>query len=355
MSARWKRWAGVATTLGLALAVGLIAWQGLDAVTAVLAVGGWSLALLVPYQLAPIVLAALSWRPLLPEAPRGGLAELSVASWIGLSVNWLLPAAQIGGDLARVRLLALGGAKGAEAGASVVVDKTVQAVVQVAFSLLGLTLLVILIGSHDLVLWGGGFLLLLSVSLAVFYRLQRAAPAGRAMGIVARLLPRTSLGKALLHGQAFDQALEAVYRRPGALALSLLWRLAERFAKAGEVWIALWLLGHPVSFAEAVVLESLTQAARAAAFAVPAGLGVQEGALVLVGGALGLSPDVTLALSLAKRFRELAVGLPGLVAWQRRERRPAGRSGGLIPSSARTRPEAPIKAMVCGRRRGAGG
>ncbi|MEM7222307.1 MAG: lysylphosphatidylglycerol synthase domain-containing protein [Pseudomonadota bacterium] len=321
MSARWKRWAGLATTLGLALAVGLIAWQGLDAVTAVLAVGGWSLALLVPYQIAPIVLAALSWRPLLRQAPAGGLGELSFASWIGLSVNWLLPAAQIGGDLARVRLLALGGARASDAGASVVVDKTVQAVVQVAFSLLGLALLLVLVGTHDLVLWGGGFLLLLSASLYVFYRLQRAAPAGRAMGLAARLLPGSSLAKALPHGVSFDQALEAIYRRRGALALSVLWRLGERFAKAGEVWLALWLLGHPVSFAEAVVLESLTQAARAAAFAVPAGLGVQEGALVLVGSALGLSPNVTLALSLAKRFRELVVGLPGLIAWQRRERR----------------------------------
>ena len=320
MSGRWKRWAGLAASLGLALAVALIAWQGLDAVTAVLAVGGWTLLLLVAYQIVPFVLAALSWRPLFAEAPRGGLSGLTRATWIGLSVNWLLPAAQIGGDLARVRLLALEGVKGADAGASVVVDKTVQAVVQVAFSLLGLGLLLALVGSHDLVVWGGGFLLLLSASLYVFYRLQRAAPAGRAMGLAARLLPRSSLAKALPHGQAFDRALEAVYRRPWAIALSVLWRLAERFAKAGEVWLALWLLGHPVSFAEAVVLESLTQAARAAAFAVPAGLGVQEGALVLVGSALGLSPNVALALSLAKRFRELVVGLPGLVAWQRRER-----------------------------------
>ncbi len=33
-------------TIGLALAIGLITWQGLDAVAAVLAVGGWSLVLL---------------------------------------------------------------------------------------------------------------------------------------------------------------------------------------------------------------------------------------------------------------------------------------------------------------------
>ena len=87
-------------------------------------------------------------------------------------------------------------------------------------------------------------------------------------------------------------------------------------------------MGHPVSLIEALILESLTQAVRAAAFVVPAGLGVQEGGLVLIGGALGLSPDLSLALSLAKRFRELIVGLPGLLVWQLRERRHRNRTAG---------------------------
>ncbi len=84
---------------------------------------------------------------------------------------------------------------------------------------------------------------------------------------------------------------------------------------AGEVWLALLLLGHPVSVTEATVLESLGQAIRAAAYAVPAGLGVQEGGFVVLGMTLGFGPEVGLVLSLAKRFRELLVGLPGLVAW----------------------------------------
>ncbi len=47
----------------------------------------------------------------------------------------------------------------------------------------------------------------------------------------------------------------------------------------------------------------------------PAGLGVQEGGFVVLGMTLGFGPEVGLVLSLAKRFRELLVGLPGLVAW----------------------------------------
>ena len=129
--ARLKSYAYAALTLGLTLAIGLIAWRGLDAVAAVLAVGGWSLALLGGYQIAPLLLAALSWRRLLGPGLDRGLVELTAISWIGLSVNWLLPATQIGGDLLRVRLLILSGSNGAVAGASIVVDKTIQAGIQI--------------------------------------------------------------------------------------------------------------------------------------------------------------------------------------------------------------------------------
>jgi uncharacterized membrane protein YbhN (UPF0104 family) len=75
-------------------------------------------------------------------------------------------------------------------------------------------------------------------------------------------------------------------------------------------------LGHPVSLAAALALESLTLAARSLVFVAPAGLGVQEAGLVGVGHVLGLGSDVAIALSLAKRMREILFGLPALAAWQ---------------------------------------
>ncbi len=84
----------------------------------------------------------------------------------------------------------------------------------------------------------------------------------------------------------------------------------------GEVWLALSFLGHPVSLLSAMMLESLGQAVRAGAFAVPGALGVQEGGYVMLGRVLGLGPETALALSLAKRVRELLLGIPGLIAWQ---------------------------------------
>lgn len=233
--ARLKNTTYAALSLGLALAIGLIVWQGIDAIAAVLAVAGWSLILLGLYQIAPILMAALSWRPLLPGDPHRRLTELTAVTWIGLSVNWLLPVAQVGGDLLRARLLSLGGANGAAAGASVVVDKTIQAVAQVAFSLLGLILLIAVAGAHTIAYWVAGFAAVLSACLYVFFKLQRQAPAGRILALLRRAFPGAAFRDSLPDGSAFDAALDGLYRQRSQIALSILWRCAERLAKAGEV------------------------------------------------------------------------------------------------------------------------
>ena len=50
------------------------------------------------------------------------------------------------------------------------------------------------------------------------------------------------------------------------------------FFGALEVWVMLSFLGLPAGYPEALVIESLTQAIRGAAFAIPGALGAQEGA-----------------------------------------------------------------------------
>jgi hypothetical protein len=49
---------------------------------------------------------------------------------------------------------------------------------------------------------------------------------------------------------------------------------------------------------------------------VPGALGALEGGLVVFGAFMGVSADIALAISLSKRVRELALGLPGLMVWQ---------------------------------------
>jgi uncharacterized membrane protein YbhN (UPF0104 family) len=98
-------------------------------------------------------------------------------------------------------------------------------------------------------------------------------------------------------------------------------QLAALISGSFEIWFALRLFGHPVGWGAALALESMTQAVRHLAFVVPAGLGIQEAGLVLFGHAFGISSELALAVSMAKRIREVLCGLPALMSWQWSESR----------------------------------
>ena len=93
------------------------------------------------------------------------------------------------------------------------------------------------------------------------------------------------------------------------------WQVTGMVSGSLETWLALRWLGHPVPFGAAIALESLTLAVRNFAFLVPAGLGVQEASLIGFGALLGINGELALALSLAKRMREILFGVPALLSW----------------------------------------
>jgi uncharacterized membrane protein YbhN (UPF0104 family) len=94
------------------------------------------------------------------------------------------------------------------------------------------------------------------------------------------------------------------------------WTIISFLAAAGEIWIALYGMDLPASFANAIIFQSTAFTIRSAAFAVPGGLGVQEGGSVFVGSLLGIPGESAFALSLIMRIRELGIGIPGLITWQ---------------------------------------
>ncbi|TVR98219.1 MAG: TIGR00374 family protein [Rhodospirillales bacterium] len=308
--------------LGLGVAIALIVWSGADAVLTTLAAGGWGLVGIVPYYLIPLAAAALSWRLLFPPDAVPHFRVLLQATWIGLAINWLLPVAQLGGEVVKARLVMGRHSRTAPAVASVVVDQTLQIASQVVYALAGVVLLLVLVaGQGAFSMAALGFALLLAIGLYAFYRVQRLGMFGVLARAVQRFTRSDQAGRAAERADDLDRRVTEVYGRRPRLGAALAWRLAFRVATVGEIWLALWLMGHPVSLAEAMILDSLGQAVRSAAFAIPAGIGAQEGAFVAISVALGLPPQAGIAVALARRFRELAVGVPALVAWQVTEAR----------------------------------
>jgi uncharacterized membrane protein YbhN (UPF0104 family) len=116
--------------------------------------------------------------------------------------------------------------------------------------------------------------------------------------------------------QAAILALHADWPR---LVIATLWHSGAWLLGAVEIAGVLWLLGHPIGLADALVIESLAQALRNVGFMLPGALAVQEGAIIGAAALVGVPAPLALAVALARRAREVSLGLPGLLAWQRAE------------------------------------
>ncbi len=314
--------------LGLLLGVAVLAWLVAHADMAGL-IGvfpqiGWGFLAILAVRAATIVINAAAWHCLIPSQDRPPFTALVSFRWICEAINATLPAAQIGGDVVRARLLQQRIWAPARGAASVAVDFCITLVAQILFTVLGFVLLAWL--SADASWWPVAISAALLPLFGIFcweLLVRRRLLAALERGLL--WLGRRRMAASV---QALGAALELVASSRAALALSLTLHVLTFIGHAVEVWLTLYLMGTPIGFAAALMLESIRFAARSVAFLIPSGWGAQEATLVALAAAAGLSPDTALALGLVKRAREFAIGLPGLAAWGMAERRRAIRLPG---------------------------
>jgi len=163
--------------------------------------------------------------------------------------------------------------------------------------------------------------LLAVIAAAALLTLQRYSRQITAK-ITGRLFPA-----AVSAGAAITAALGAIYRSPKRIGMSSALHAGGWIASAIGTWIAFRLIGVEVGIIPVLAIESLIGAVRNAAVLVPNGLGVQEGAYLVLAPLFGIGPELALAISLLKRARDIAIGVPVLIIWQTMEGRRALRSG----------------------------
>jgi putative membrane protein len=306
--------------LGLALLTVLVVRSDFAAMWRTIRTAGLDLLWLPPYRLIYFVLYAIGWRALLrPYDPqhRASLGYLLWVTTVREGIDRLLPVASVGGGFAGVRLAGWRGIAAAPAAATVATEVLLTMMVLYVFTATGLFLLSDIGASeqtyrHVLI----ALLLGLPVPVITGLLLRNGAVFGRLEAFLRPMVGETALSGG---AAALDRELRACLSRGGSLVFAGILQLAAFVSASFEVWYALRLFGHPVDMGAAVMLESMTQAMRHVAFVVPAGLGVQEAGFVLFGHALGISSELALAVSMAKRMREVLCGVPALVSWQLRE------------------------------------
>lgn len=320
---------------GAALFTVLLIRQGIGQVWDVLATAGWAILGVIAYHLVPIFLDALAWGVLFPKSDRPGLFQLFWMRWIGESVSTLVPSAAVGGDIIRARLAAIGGAPLPLAAGTVLVDITLGIFIQAGFSLLGLFLLVEVTGKTSFVRPTLIGIVIAIVAFVGFYFVQRLGIFRFLARIISRLAGSSEWRSLVQRGDTLDRAVSSLYARRRGVVGCCFWTMSSLIIGSGEIWLALWALGLPPSFMHALILQSTVFTIRSAAFAVPAGLGVQEGGYLVVGNLLGIPGDSALALSLVARAREIGIGVPGLITWQFIEARRLWRGRARLAANAR--------------------
>lgn len=308
----------VAVAIGLALLGWLLHQAGLAAVwERFRTLGWWAPAVLVPYAVVGWA-DALGWRCTLSRADRGKvpLSALYAVRLAGEAVNSVTPAAAVGGEPVKAWMLRSWGIPGPEALASVVIAKTALIASQSLFTAIGVAAMLDWLGRRTLAV---GWLVVLA-SAAIGFTitlvwLQRRSPARAVWRGLRRVFPRATFVVRLETGATdLDRRLAEFYHvERGAFLRASSWNFLGWMLGVVEVHLIAALIGHPVSWWDALIVEALAQPIRATAIVIPGGLGTQEVGGVWLCTVLGMPEAAAVTLWLLKRARETVFDAAGLV------------------------------------------
>jgi putative membrane protein len=300
---------------GLAAGTLLIGYYGFGQVLgATASVGPAGFLAVCAWQMVIFAILGLSWFALLPPAPHWRLPVLTWGRMVRDAAGQLLPFSLVGGFVLGARAVTLHGVPWPRAVATTVVDLTTELMAQMILVLIGLFLLAARAPHAPL-------LLPVSIGLAVTVCAAGAFvwSQHRGAGLLLRL-SRRLLGSALpsLDGtiETIYAAMGALYATPWRIALGTLLHLVGWFGTGVASFIAFRLLGAAIDFPSALGIEALLHAVLAGAILVPAYAGVQEAAYAAVGALFGQTAELSLAVSLLRRARDIALGVPILLIWQ---------------------------------------
>lgn len=310
----------LATIAGLIVAIWTFGATGFAEVMSVARrIGPGGFLLFCAWSLGTFLLLGAAWLAAAPGEPATRLGRFAWARIVREAVSDLLPFSQLGGIVVAARSLSAAGVPTARVYGSLVVDLTTEMAAQLIYTLFGLALIAsLLVGDGAAVslrpaILGGTAIMV--ATILFFFVAQRSALdlTGR---IGERFIPGSQVALDDIRAE-----LARIYTRRGRVATAFAFNLAAWVASGVGAWLVLRLMDVPIALWDALSLESLIFTLRSVAFFIPGALGVQEVAYALAAPLFGLPPESALALSLAKRARDLAIGLPALLGWQIAEAR----------------------------------
>ena len=334
--------------VGAAILAAVVLYAGAGAIARALeGLGLAGLCLIVLAHLPIEALMGLSWRLAAGEKPPASMGRFIWARLVRDAAAETLPFSQIGGFVLGVRALRSSGMDALKAALSMSVDLVIELSAKLPYVLAGLLALLALAPASELLEpMEIGLGVTLGAVVAALLVGRRAGGTFEALvrRAAGRLPVLASLRELHLKGD-IESALGRILRSRGRLWGALALHMLCWFLGAAELWLVFALLGRPVSALDALVIDSVVAGLRTFVFMVPAAAGVQEASYVLACAVFGIPPAVAVAASLARRARDLTLGVATLGIAFGAESRTGGARGlyAIAKSGSRSeeRPEGP--------------
>ena len=300
---------------GLLLGTLLVAWFGLGRVVAgVLRVGWEDFAIIVAWQFVLFAVLGLAWDAITPPREARRPWVFVWGRMVRDASTNCLPFSQVGGFVFGARAATLHGVSWPLATASTVVDVTAEFLAQLAFTAIGLGILLSRAPESSLAVpLEIGLGLAVMAGVALIWLQQGAAPLFARLG---RRIAGNWFEDAEDRMQVLQTEMSLIYGHTLRLAIGFMGHLFGWLGTGVAGWIAYRALDVPIDFDDALAIEALLSAAAAMAFLVPVNAGVQEAGYAGLGAIFGVPPELSLGVSLIRRARDVAVGVPILLIWQ---------------------------------------
>jgi glycosyltransferase 2 family protein len=310
-----KRLSYLLALLGVLIASLLVSYFGFGNVVAAVSRVGWAeFGVIVGWQIVIFVILGLAWDVITPARTMRRPWVLIWGRMVRDASSNCLPFSQVGGFLFGARAVTLHGVEWHTAAASTVVDLTAEFLAEIAFTCIGLGILLARAPASDVAVpleVGIGLAVLLGFG---FVWAQKGA--GPIFARIGRRIVGARFANANERVEIFQAELGLIYGHTGKLALGFLVHMIGWLATAAAGWIAFQALGVPIDFDDALAIEALLAATAAMAFLVPVNAGIQEAGYIGLGSIFGVPPELALGVSLIRRARDIVLGVPILLVWQ---------------------------------------
>ena len=249
----------------------LLAWNtdvaaAWDQATAI----GWGFGLVLALYFVEFLFDNLAWQTTFQSVPPTPvwIYRLWKVRMVGEAFNVALPAAHIGGEPIKALILNRHYDVGYREGvASLVLGRTIIVMGLVVFLTCGFVLMLGADLPRNYKLSAGVGLVAFSSLIAGFFLVQRL----RLLSRFGDAILRGRLNATVAHLRETEDRLVLFYSSSrGRFALALAFSFLNWIGGVVTLYVTLQLLGHPVSWQEAWIIESFTQLVRAGSFFIPA-------------------------------------------------------------------------------------